>query len=60
VRHSSVKGDPDNIIGSFKAIIDGLKDAGVLADDRDVELVPRHVKAPQGKGMMEIIVEETR
>jgi len=29
VRHSSVEPDYDNLVGSFKAIIDGLRDAGV-------------------------------
>lgn len=32
--------DPDNILASLKPAIDGLQDAGLLADDRDVVYPP--------------------
>lgn len=32
--------DPDNIIASMKAGIDGLTDAGVFSDDRDLTYLP--------------------
>jgi crossover junction endodeoxyribonuclease RusA len=32
--------DPDNIIAWLKAALDSLKDAGVLADDRDLTIEP--------------------
>jgi len=32
--------DPDNILASLKSAFDGLVDAGVLADDRDVTYPP--------------------
>lgn len=30
--------DPDNLLASLKAAIDGLQDAGIVADDRGLEL----------------------
>jgi Holliday junction resolvase RusA-like endonuclease len=57
IRHSSVQCDPDNLVASFKPLIDGLKDAGVLADDRDITFKPLWQKAAPGKGAIEIIVE---
>lgn len=32
--------DPDNVLGSLKAAVDGLVDAGVLAGDRQIRYAP--------------------
>jgi len=34
VRHSAREPDPDNLAYSFKVVLDGLKHAGVIRDDR--------------------------
>ncbi len=40
--------DPDNAIGGCKALIDGLKDHGLLADDRHIVLtVEQHIGEPR-------------
>lgn len=55
------KPDFDNLVISFKSIIDGLKDAGVIVDDSsDVILERKYIseKAPPKKGWVEIIIEE--
>jgi Holliday junction resolvase RusA-like endonuclease len=62
VRHSyGRQPDFDNLVVSFKSIIDGLKDAGVIVDDSSdviVERLYRSEKAPAKKGWVEVIVEE--
>lgn len=35
--------DPDNAIASMKAAIDGLKDAGIIADDRHLKIQPPEI-----------------
>ena len=53
--------DFDNLVFSFKSIIDGLKDAGVIVDDSSDCILERHYKhdkAPPKKGWVEITVEE--
>jgi Holliday junction resolvase RusA-like endonuclease len=53
--------DFDNLVISFKSIIDGLKDAGIIVDDNSdciLERQYRSNKAPPKKGYVEIEVEE--
>lgn len=60
-RFSSVSGDFDNRVSSFKGCIDGLKDAGVIQDDNDSVILERSypwVKVPPGEGKIQIRVEE--
>lgn len=60
-RFSSSKADFDNLVISFKSCVDGLKDAGVISDDKDAVIVDRKYlweKAPKGKGRVRIVVEE--
>lgn len=60
-RFSSAEPDFDNLVASFKAVIDGLKVAGVIKDDKSsciLERVYRWQKAPQKKGYVEVYVEE--
>jgi hypothetical protein len=59
-RHSSQPMDPDNGCGSVKALIDGLVDAKIIADDGpDIVLGVKHEWeiAPPGKGFIKIIIE---
>jgi len=58
-RFSSSEPDYDNLAASFKAIIDGLKDAGVIEDDRSTCIVKREYlweKTAPKKGMVRIEV----
>jgi Holliday junction resolvase RusA-like endonuclease len=60
-RYSSSKADFDNLVISFKSCIDGLKDAGVISDDKDSVIVDRKYlweQAPRGKGKIKIVVEQ--
>lgn len=60
-RHSSVEPDRDNLSISTKSIIDGIKDAGVITDDKPslvVEFRTHWVKAPPKKGYITVEVEE--
>lgn len=41
-RHSSAEPDYDNLVISFKSIIDGLKDAGIILDDKSSVIVHRN------------------
>jgi Holliday junction resolvase RusA-like endonuclease len=55
------KPDFDNLVISFKSVIDGLKDAGIIIDDSSDCILERrynHEKAPAKKGWIEVIVEE--
>lgn len=55
------KPDFDNLVISFKSIIDGLKDAGIILDDSSDVIIERKYlteKAPAKAGWVEIIVEE--
>jgi len=43
VRHSSSRPDYDNLVISFKPVIDGLRDAGVISDDKIANIgVPKY------------------
>lgn len=60
-RHSPTEPDYDNLVISFKSIIDGLKDAGVIVDDKSSCIVERKYlweKAPPKKGFVTVRVEE--
>ena len=62
-RHSAATIDPTNNAWSFKAIEDGLVEAGVLADDGPENYVGGFPdcgwkKAPQGRGFITIEIEE--
>jgi Holliday junction resolvase RusA-like endonuclease len=60
-RHSPREPDFDNLVISFKSIIDGLKDAGVIVDDKPSCIVERKylwVKCPPKKGFVTVRVEE--
>lgn len=60
-RYSSVSPDPDGLVSGFKAIVDGLVEAGVLANDRFENIgMPTYdwqkVKPKQGR--IRVVVEE--
>lgn len=60
-RYSSVEPDYDGLVSSFKHLIDGLTEAGVIENDRRENIgVPdyRWEKAAQGKGFIKVVVEE--
>lgn len=61
IRGSTKEPDLDNLVASFKSIIDGLKDAGIISDDNPrvvSEIKPRWEKAPRKAGYVKVIVEE--
>lgn len=59
-RCSAVEPDPDNLAASFKPVIDGLREAGVIENDRscNVEICYRWRKAPRGSKKMLVEVYE--
>lgn len=60
-RFSSNEPDFDNLAGSFKPILDGLKSAGIILDDkRSVIGRPTYnwEHAPRGSGKVRVEVEE--
>lgn len=60
-RHSAVCPDFDNLANSFKACLDGLRDAGVIIDDKMVNVgAPDYCweKAKRGEGRITIQVDE--
>ena len=60
-RHSSLEPDPDNLIISFKSCMDGLKLAGVIIDDRRINIGTSQYKwiyAPKNKGFITVEVYE--
>ena len=50
------KNDSDNLIGWLKASIDGLRDAGILADDDSVTWLPPEQKYGKGAGKERFVV----
>ncbi|MCX5671210.1 MAG: RusA family crossover junction endodeoxyribonuclease [Planctomycetota bacterium] len=50
--------DPDNLLGSLKAAIDGLVDGGVIGDDRDFIHMPVEQYVDRARPRVEIEVEE--
>ena len=59
-RHSSVEPDPDNLAASFKPVIDGLRYAGVIENDRsaNVQIQLTWRLAPASMGKISVEVEE--
>jgi len=60
-RFSSIRPDHDGLVSSFKHILDGLVEAGILHDDNyDTIGVPTYLwdKAPPGKGKIRVEVVE--
>jgi hypothetical protein len=59
-RYSSVEPDFDGLVSSFKACIDGLVEAGVMAGDKraNVEAKYEWDKAAPGKGYVRIVIDE--
>ena len=62
IRYSAVEPDHDGLVGSFKAVIDGLVKCGVIPDDS-----PDHIKAeylwekcPPKKGKIKVRIEEPK
>lgn len=61
VRASSVAPDYDNLVISFKSTLDGLKLAGVIEDDKLINLPePKYAweYAPRGAGHIRVKIEE--
>ena len=61
VRYSTRASDFDNLVASFKPIIDGLKDAKIIFDDNEKCVVGRvysNGKAKKNEGKVKIIVRE--
>ena len=59
-RHSATEPDPDNLMASWKPLIDGLQRVGILVNDKseNVELDARWVKCKIGKGNVTIEITE--
>ncbi len=59
-RHSATEPDPDNLMASWKPLIDGLQRVGILVNDKreNVELDARWVKCKIGKGKVTIEITE--
>lgn len=61
IRYSSICPDADGLVSSFKHVIDGLVDIGVLENDKMANIgMPDYQweKAPQKKGYIRVIVEQ--
>lgn len=61
VRFSSNAMDYDNLVASFKAVVDGLKDAGIIEDDNSNVIIYReyrHEKAKKNEGRVSVCVTE--
>lgn len=61
IRHSSFEPDHDGIVSSFKHIIDGLVEAGVLENDKKINIgIPVYdwQPAPPKQGFCLVTVEE--
>ena len=62
VRHSARAPDADGLVSSFKHVQDGLITAGIIEDDKWVNIgmpIYEWVKCPQKSGFIEIFVTET-
>lgn len=62
-RCSSSSPDSDGLVSGFKHVIDGLVRAGILEDDKYSNIsFPTYLwrKAPAGKGMIRVLVEEVK
>ena len=62
IRHSSTCPDYDGLCSGFKAVIDGLTEAGIIEDDSMTHIgMPTFewCKAKRGCGFVEVFVTET-
>lgn len=60
-RFSSSEPDYDNLVQSFKPVIDGLKDGGIIQDDKSSVVKERKYlweKAKAKAGRIKVLVEE--
>lgn len=60
-RFSSSEPDFDNLVISFKSVLDGLKDAGIIKDDKSSIVKERKYlweKVARDEGMIRVLVEE--
>ncbi len=60
-RHSSSAPDYDGLVRGFKYVVDGLRECGVLADDKMANTGPWNcfwILAPQRQGKISVRVEE--
>lgn len=59
-RYSSVEPDPDNLAASFKPVIDGLREAGIIENDRSANVALKFSwrKVPPNMGMIRVEVRE--
>ncbi len=60
-RFSSAEPDRDNLSRSFKSVIDGLKDGGIIKDDKPSivkEFITQWTRAPAKMGKISVTVEE--
>lgn len=60
-RFSSVEPDRDNLARSFKSVIDGLKDGGIIKEDKPgivKQFIPQWEKSPKGQGSIKVVLEE--
>jgi hypothetical protein len=61
-RHSSVRPDYDGLVSSFKHVIDGLIEAGIIANDKHENIgISTYLweKCPPRDGHITIVVEPT-
>lgn len=59
IRYSSSPMDYDNLVASFKSIVDGIVDARVIIDDNSTCITERYYKWEKAKqGKIRIILEE--
>ena len=61
IRYSSRRPDYDGLVSTFKHVIDGLVECGVIEDDNfDVIGMPEFswIKAKQKEGRIEVLIEE--
>jgi Holliday junction resolvase RusA-like endonuclease len=60
-RGSSSQPDYDNLVASFKPVIDALKVNKIISDDKDLVILQRQytwTKAKAGKGFIELSIQE--
>lgn len=58
-RYSSNEPDYDGLVSSFKSIVDGLKEAGVIADDKLSNTGPwrcEWIKVPSTEGKIRVVI----
>ena len=60
IRHSAKEPDFDGLVHSFKPVVDGFVDSGLIEDDapKFIERVYLWAKAKPGKGFIEVKIKE--